>query len=624
MKKSKLTLSLVTGFVASLAMSGCKSLSKKDNSLLTYKGYDGTSYEICTDKMYAEYKKDENVISNFYDRILEVLVRDAFKGGYIETSKTYDTIVVEAESNVKAQKDAASKNAKSNSTSYKTEWKKILENNGVESAKELKEKFIYDLEKEVLEDDLYKELSKDGGLKTEWIEGALPYNVRHILAKVDSGKSDYTRGTITVDQAARISNIGKSLLLGTNTFGSVAEKLSEDGSASLWGDLGLVTNKVSSSGSFTMVAEFQLAIYIYDAIFNKANHTAAGDEEKISKLVSEEAKEAYTDTGLLKSFTKVPYGIFDLLALKSNGGLADVEKRPDNTVVGGENVQADQSVVYPRNIIWNKYLNHHEPFLITNTLVGSFKADGTEATVDTEDINYADKIDATIAEAADGKVGFRKAKDLKLSDDDELMILTDEKANPIFGVRSEFGIHFIVIQKSCFESTDTLSKYYQSSTPDKSEFDQTQKGISYVDYAGWDADTRTSRANAVKDAIKSYDGTYQYRLYQKLVAASKAESRFILNDAQGLNDAGKLLAAIDTYVDLQKEKNAYDQGEGFDLAWENYLDLIEQQQAERAKTKRVVPFGCAIGFTASDADYTDAVKELYRPGGACYYGNETK
>ncbi|MCR5185019.1 MAG: peptidylprolyl isomerase, partial [Bacilli bacterium] len=366
MKKSKLTLGLVTGFVASLALSGCSSISKKDNSLLTYKGYDGTVYEIATDKMYDEYKKDSKVISNFYDRILEVLVRDAFKGGYANASKTYETIVTEAESNVKAQKDTASKNAKSNNTSYNTEWEKILESNGVESTKELKEKFIYDLEKEVLEDDLYKSLSKDGGLKSEWIQGALPYNVRHILAKVESGETEYTRGTISSAQAALISNIGKALKLGNDTFGRVAERLSEDGSASTWGDLGqLVTTKASTDGSFSMVAEFQLAVYIYDAIFNAANHTATGDADKIDALVTPEAKTAFN------KLLKVPYEVFDLLATKSNGGLGDVEKRDDGTVVGGENVQSDQSAVYPRNILWNKYLNHHDPFLITNTKVGS-------------------------------------------------------------------------------------------------------------------------------------------------------------------------------------------------------------------------------------------------------------
>ena len=158
MKKSKLSLGLVTGFVASLALSGCGSVKAKDNSLLSYTGYDGTTYQIVTEKMYAEYRKDSRVISTFYDKVLEVLIRDLFNAGYSGT-KSYETIEALAKEDVKAAKAKATENAKTNSTSYDKEWDSILSGEGVEDEKELLQKYIYNQEKEVLEDDIYASLN---------------------------------------------------------------------------------------------------------------------------------------------------------------------------------------------------------------------------------------------------------------------------------------------------------------------------------------------------------------------------------------------------------------------------------------------------------------------------------
>ena len=652
MKKSKLSLGLVTSFVASLALAGCGSVSSKDNSILTYTGYDGvTKYEIVTDSMYDEYRKDSNVISTFYDRVLEVLIRDRFMDTdhpFANTSKDYETIKALAEEDVKAAKAKASENAKNNGTSYDTEWESILNGENVEDEEELLQKYIYNQEKAVLEDALYATLTQgDQGnkLKEDWINGALPYHIRHILAKVDSGASDYTRGTITSDQAKRLSDVGLALGLANDTFGGIAVRLSEDeGSAKLYGDVGLVTNKATTSGTFSMVTEFQLAIYIYDAIYRNRSNDATTAEGKITnKLIPDGAAAKFA------KIAKVPYEVFQLLASEENGGYGDVTTRDKKIVGEGE------EAVYPRNILWNKYLNHHEPFVITDDTVADYyngatvKAiddthgkdevvamlgEITDATPATAKTNYAkldiDGVGAAGAvneyDAANKVTGFRKASDAGVPGLGETKILVDEQGRPIFGVRSEYGIHFIVVEKSSFD--EGLMTYYQEYTPKQADWNVPDGTPTYVNYAGFDDSTMTSRASAVKDAIKGFDGTYQYRLFETLLTDAKANNRFKLDDSAEGQRANDLLNEITSYVNLQKTtdehqgKTDYDQETGYELAWDNFMDKIDQQNEERVKYERVVPWGCAIGFN-KNINYND-VKALYEIGGACYYGNKTK
>ncbi len=614
MKKSKLSLGLVTGFVASLALAGCGSVKAKDHALLTYKGYDGTTYDIVTEKMYEEYRKGSKVISTFYDKVLEVLIRDLFQSPQYSGSKSYATIEALAKEDVKAAKAKATENAKTNSTSYDKEWDAILSGEGVEDEKELLQKYIYNQEKEVLEDDIYASLNKNDALKTQWIDTTLPYHIRHILAKVDSGATDYTRGTISADQAKKISDAGLALGLGNDTFGGVAKLYSEDGSASTYGDVGLVSNKVSSSGTFSMVTEFQLAIYIYDAIYKDQT-----DDAKVNKLVTAEAKTAFN------KITRVPYAVFRELASKNNGGYGDV------TDFNGIQVGEGEEVVYPRNILWNKYLNHHEPFVITNDLIADKDVDGNAVTpaqvkaldgngdpVIRVDADAVGAVDGTIAAVTGNVTGFRAANTVGLTDLGDTLILTDEKANPIFGVRSEYGIHFIIIEKSAFETTENLKTYYQAYSPKQAEWNVPAGTKTYVNYAGFTDSQMLERANAVKDAIKGFDGTYQYKIFEYLMDATpfggtyKAASRFNVTDPE----AAILLDEINAYVTRQKAKNSYDQVEGYALAWKNFLAKFEQQTEERSKYERIIPYGCAIGFKEAGHD------DLYAIGGACYYGNK--
>ncbi len=639
--KKKLSLGLVTSFVAALALAGCSDVKAKDNSILTFTGYDGTQYEIATDIMYDQYRKDNSVISTFYDKVLEVLIRDRFESGAAieNASKDYQQIKAEAEVDVQAAKAKATESAKSNKTKYETEWDAILSSEGVEDEAELLQKYIYNKEKAVLEDALYATLTQktDDKLKKEWIEGAHPYHIRHILAKVESGASDYTRGTVTSDQAIRLSNIGLALGKSTDTFGGIAYRLSEDeGSGKLYGDVGTTTVKASSSGTFSMVTEFQLAIYIYDALYAGKDATSDTYKDIIPDAVPSTAS---TPATAFASITKVPYQVFELLASEDNGGYGDVTKNNNKIVGQGE------EVVYPRNILWNKYLNHHEPFLITDESVVD-KYDGAAYTLDSSVANISTmltnaKADWTkmdigatsagfaVADKKDGATGFVAANSLGIDALSTKLgatkILVDEKNNPIFGVRSEYGIHFIIIEKSAFESTDTLAKWYQVYSPKQADYpsEDGKQITSYVNYAKFDDDQMTSRASAIKDAIKGFDGSYQYRIYEALIDDANAANRFNINgEGADSKKAKELLDSINSYITLQKEKNAYDQEVGYELAWDNFMLKFDEQTAERSKDQRVVPWVAAIGFKKG-IDYS-TVEDLYKIGGLCYYGDKAQ
>ena len=152
MKKSKLSITLVTSFIAAMALSACKDVTKSDDAIVTFKPYKSDSeISLITNDVYNKYRGTSNGVSMFYEKILEVLIRWEFKNGFSKGDMKLDEIEKYADNQVKEQKDKAKANAKSNKeTSYKDEWESILDSYKVEDEAGLKEHFIYEKEKEVI------------------------------------------------------------------------------------------------------------------------------------------------------------------------------------------------------------------------------------------------------------------------------------------------------------------------------------------------------------------------------------------------------------------------------------------------------------------------------------------
>ena len=645
MKKSKLKIALVTSFIASMALAACGSkVTKSDKDLVNFKAYDGeTDLSISIDEIYKDYMKSSSGISKYYDQVLEVLIRNAFQkdktgtgsffgGSDVKLKKNYNKILSEAKDSVKGQKDVAKENAKSNGTNYSTEWKAVLAEKGVKDEEELLQYFIYKLEKEQIEDwyfdnheeEIKKEylgVDSNGAATAQKVSSRFPYHVRHILIKVEDGASDFVRGTVSADQAKALSKTVELLAQGTLSFGEVAAMKSEDSSNSSYGDVGIMTNAISS-GKLGMVNEFQLGLYAYDAI----NYHSGNQVIDKALGISEKVKDRYGSENTVfdyfeDSIREIPYSVFVEL-----GDVADLE----NNYSTGLPVEDGKAAIYPRNLLWNRYLNNHGIFVITNAKADAY-ADitGTDSeSIDTNSYSYVDNQTVALKDGttktidytdAVGMRGFNrtniKAKDGFISGNKK--VLADEQGNLIIGVRSEFGIHLMIVQKSIYEfdqTAPTLEQYYTTAVPGSKDgkYPVDEEGNDLTTYVNFINTVKTTdyktRADDVRSKIKGFDSTYDYRLYEDLVTKSSIDTN---------NEGTKeVLELINDYIALQRTKNEDAQKEGMKEVWQTYVNLLETQSFYRHELNRIIPEGCKIAFTKSTL--SEAEKAAYEEGGRCY------
>ena len=555
MKKSKLSITLVTSFIAAMALTACNEVTASKEAIVTFTPYGSKeSISLITDDVYDSYRGTNNGVTKFYEKILEVLIRYQFKENNFDKGELkYSEIETWAKNQVQEQKDKAKANAKSNGTKYDDEWDSILESNGVEDAKGLQEKFIYEKEKEVMKNwyadntdnaEALKEefigVKADGTSAEDKVKGAMPYHIRHILVKVDEAsdaQAKFYKGTISENQAKLLADTVSTLASGKYTFSQVASMYSEDGSASSGGDVGIMTN-AATSGSLGMVNEFQLGLYAYDNLYDAANVAdAAADVIKEGLGITDEVKNA-----LPAAAVEVPYETFVNLG-KYAKVVADKE---------GNKLANGSVAVYPRNVLWNKYLNLHNVFLIKNVKKADAKFGAADAA--SEFANLASStVDSEAPTARFNADGY----------------LVDENDNVIIGVRSQYGIHFMIIEESMYDYKD-LATYYSTKLPG-------EEGYSSDSYVGFiqsqSNEDYKKRADDVKSKITSFDATYDYRLYQYL--NTQVTVKFS-GAAEGLGEE------IDTYIEKAQENNAFKQVDGLEKVWRTYNELLDVQEENRA------------------------------------------
>ena len=622
MKKSKLSFGLVTSFIAAMSLSACgNSVTSNKEDIVRFTPYGGgESVAIVTNEMYQKYHNTTDGISKFYSQILETLIRYDFEknGDGANGMLTLKEIKDKAANDVKQKKQEAN-----DAGDYNTEWKKILNEYNVENEKELKEHFIYEHEKEEISkyflnsnvDQLTKEFIgvDNAGNKVESkVDSVLPYHIRHILVKTDASATDFTNSTISEAEATKLYNVISKLKDGVLSFAQIAYDDSDDGSGKeSYGDVGIVTNQInSSSGKLTMVNEFQLGIYAYDAILSgKNNETISkglGVEGKY-KTSNDTIKDAYKG---ITNLVKVPYD-----AVKKLFEYRNLEKDEY-----GNELSDGNPVVYPRNIIWNKYFNHHQVFVITNAArnEGTNGNNGAESAIQSA-VGQFQNIASTTS--FDANLGSRFVNVPAICSNANEKVLTDGNGNVILGVRSEFGIHLILIQKSIYDFANTdvsLEEYYTTEVPGTAKYPVTAAGEdkdTYVNFINSSSATDyNKRANKVKDAIKSFDATYDYRLYEHLLDTYKDQVKFSGEEGAKLNDS------IAHYLDVTRGAKAHTQETKLNSVWEEYLEMLEFQGAKREQYYEIganeyksvmIPEGCAVNFKHGGDDYKE--------GGKCYY-----
>ena len=409
MKKSKLSIGLVTSFIGALALTSCNdtaTVTKSKDSVVDLIGYNSKTdkIEINVDELYREYGEGKEGTTLYYNAILESLIRYEYpKIAALDGNdlKPMTRIEAEADDKVTALIQTARDNASNNGTKVEDEWDKILESNDVESKKELKAKFVYQLEKEAFSDWYFKAHSEstatERGLRSEYlgvdsdwneiapatenVDPVYPYHVIHILVKLSADATDYNRATISESEALKLWEVIQMLVDGQYDFED-ATLISDDTSSDDYGDVELMSTKTS------FYNEFKLGVYAYDAILSGVNSESAdtegrykafgldsdakvvvkslndgGTQVETEEYVQDLIQEAMLDNVNIHmeeqqtSIPAIPFDVFRQIGLTAKDDKIGTFEPEGN------------AASLPRNVLFNAFLNFRSPFVITNELL---------------------------------------------------------------------------------------------------------------------------------------------------------------------------------------------------------------------------------------------------------------
>lgn len=509
MKKSKLSIGLVTSFIGALALTSCgdaATVTSSDKSVVDFIGYNSSTdrIEINVDELYREFGEGKDGTTKYYNAILESLIRYEYPKLAADENpkepdlKKFSRIKSEAADKVKAARQTANDNATNNGTEPEDEWAKILESNDVDSEENLRLKYVYELEKEAMTDWYFKkhfETSEDDtvvglrqeyigvsattdettGLTKDWteiepatenVEPVFPYHVIHILVKLSADAGDYSHATISESEAEKLWDIVRHLVDGQYSFEETA-KLSDDTSSSEFGDVELMSTRTS------FYNEFKLGTYAYDAILSANNSETADVNDNIYKafgidssaeIVTKTMAEVDPTTGVeyrVETKEKVVDLIKETMLDEVNVHLQDPQTSlpaipfdvfrqigllAKEDKIGTFSPEGGQASL-PRNVLFNAFLNFRSPFVITNELLKQDSVDFTNDQIATETYNFDNEevLKLQSNNFQSGKLG-NPAFAKK--------VLCDTNGNVVIGVRSTAGIHFMVMRKSVFENTN--------------------------------------------------------------------------------------------------------------------------------------------------------------------------
>lgn len=551
MKKKLLLLSMVSG----LTLVGCNGISPLDgeNGQVIVKLGDGTEYTA--DDLFNNYSNTSAGASQYFEAVYDVLVRAVQP----ITDSIQDTVDQKLDDFVDSARSAAS----TNGTSYRTELSNALEKQGVESLDELEQVYYLDAQKAEFEEDYYEANDNENlnALLSEYIQYYAPYHVRHILIKTSSGTSLYN-GTVSSDDAKSLAAAAQLLASGNLSFGEIALQVSDDDSSKTkYGE----TSIMSTTTSF--VNEFKFALYQYDEFFNAdaQEAVAAYDERQASEddttyvaksgsalIPLDEEDKSYVESKV----NRIPYEVFEKL-----NEFANVTLDQD-----GNQVKDGNEAYYPRNILFNKYLNEHSLGCIVR---------GTSASVQGE------------------KARFMHVEGLSASDAKADDVLVDETGRPILVTRSGSGsgdsdsgyqgIFFIIAQRSPFvKSSDqsvsdlltSLDAYWTMDVPASNA--DVSKMNTYVTYIKGTNEDYETRAENIETNVKGFDSHMNFRFYEE--AYAEALEKF---GSVTIND--KVEELIDAYIAAARDTSNYSANETYQNAWDSYVQLLQLQDQLSSK-----------------------------------------
>ncbi len=592
MRKSKISLALVGSLLSVTALAGCNEVTASDKGyILTYTNSSGEKINYSADELFGTYYNDSSSLSTVFDKIYKLIVRNSFKAGG-EYADKYNDVRQKAQNDVDGDKKTARQNADTNGTSYDEEFNTILSSHDCEDEEELLEYYTYQRESTEFEDGFYEKntahlrdsVPTEGDKYDGYLHKKLPYHVRHILVKTEgeSSSTNYWNSSITEKDARKLNNV-VTLLANKVSFGQIASEYSEDtGSKANYGDLGIMDLDTS------YVNPFKLGIYAYENLYNgdaTIHAGAAASNLAMNATIKNNYYNAVDyhaesvtgdDTGLI---TTIPYGVFGKLQEYSN-----VTRDENNSTVNDDN-----SIFYPRNIMFNKYLNRFSlAFITPNDPVAP---EVTAFDTVTESTKGGPEVAAYTALPGFKDVTFSKADGTTYTQ----KVLVSSTNKPILVARagtSDYqGVHFITIERDALVATEngvSLSEYYTTKYPGQNDYPQDASGNdknTYVNFLDQDTKDYKSRAESVESKIKSFDKNLNKYIFRT----------YLENQTLVIKD-DKLNTNLKTWMDKTIEKADRDAALDWEETWENYIHTLEQQKVERRK---LVSEACAIGFLSA-------------------------
>lgn len=602
MNKSKLAVGLMTLFLTGGVLASCDSKETReinkvrysnDGTILTYTDESGEKTVIKADDLFVDYYSDSSKYQSIFDSIYSIVVRNYFS---IEENVTYlgnnlkvgksqmEQIKIDAQYKVDSDIRTAKKNADNKNTNYKDELEEILSGKGVKDTEELFDKYVEECQKETFDENFYKyhineikngaddvKTKKDGAdvnLWTGYFNDMAPYHVSHILVKLEDGSgTNYANGTISEDNAKKLFDVVDALGSGKDSFGTIAYQFSEDpGSAKNYGDLGIMDY---STG---YVNEFKLGIYAYENFLGNTDAAMAsvikipGNEDSSTEGIAENLSDV-----VMESFEHEEMPVINKSVFEDLKKFSKVTKDQYN-----DSVLEDAATFYPRNIIYNRYLNRHFFAFITS--------DTANITLDANGNDTEGKTSGYLASDA-GNV---------------LSVKTANGWNPVLCVRagSDYqGIHFIVVNRSPFDveadkNGVTLDEYYTTFNPEQDGYPGKKEGqpkATYVNFSSSVQSETKSRADSLKSTVKSYDSDklnkYIFRKYFELEGLKLSDE--------------KLEDALNMWIDRGLEKKEQDTQDAWEKTWNDYIDTLAKQNTERSK---LVSQACKIGYAHANEE----------------------
>lgn len=646
MIKRKKSICLAIAALSAVSLSGCSSVtSNSEGYILTYT-YNGKELSISTREIIDRYLNENrnDHAAAFYNALNEVVIRRAFEeDGPLASFKS--TVDNNATNDVNYAKDQADEDG--------TSWSDYLDGQITDDSLTTEEKeqefFLqkqYERMQTTVEEQYFENFSdyqKDSSDSTAdlqdeynllygtngYIQNKVPYHIRHILVQVDASQDyGYSRGHISSDDAHQIYQVVTALANGTS-FADTANLYTDD-----------TGNKDSNTGTLNggeyimdsstpFVNEFKLGIYTYDLLLSDNGYESDTNyQTKLDNLhIPGSVKDTLTGFGV----SWIPYDV-----------ILELEKVKDQTTANGVTVNDNDEDYYPRNIYFNKYFQNRNVAFITDeallddsqlgyeTDYSSFSGDNW-TTVGMDKRN--DKVSGNTVYSDINEEGHYitsgvQSTNLPNLDDEEKSnfqeitidgvtknVLCDQNGNPIMVVRnqeSSSGIHFIVIERSAFDTAGgtsedhnlykaTIEEYYAPVTPKEidginpdtqkpywttdgtfpvyKDGDVTLPKQTYVqtEVVLPDSDVNntvgnyTSRVSTLKTSIETSIDTYDTFKWLN------PDYEISLNDIAGQD----IQSMVETYINKETRASKDTAAQSLEDSWMSYANSIVQQNRQR-------------------------------------------